>query len=60
MLLLSEKPKVWRQNILQGTVLTGEGVLGGSDGKASAHNAGDPGLISRSGRSPGEGNGNRL
>ena len=23
-----------------------------SDGKASAHNAGDPGLISRSGRSP--------
>ena len=60
MLLLSEKPKVWRQNILQGTVLSGEGFLGGSDDKASAHNAGDPGLISRSGRSPGEGNGNRL
>ena len=30
----------------------------GSDGKASACNAGDPGLIPGSGRSPGEGNGN--
>ena len=33
---------------------------GGSDGKVSACNAGDPGLISGSGRSPGEGNGNPL
>ena len=33
---------------------------GGSDGKASAYNAGDPGLIPGSGRSPGEGNGNPL
>ena len=31
---------------------------GGSDGKESACNAGDSGSISRSGRSPGEGNGN--
>ena len=31
---------------------------GGSDGKASAYNAGDPGLIPGSGRCPGEGNGN--
>ena len=31
-----------------------------SDGKASAYNAGDLGLISGSGRSPGEGNGNPL
>ena len=30
----------------------------GSDGKASACNVGDPGLIPGSGRSPGEGNGN--
>ena len=30
----------------------------GSDGKASAHNAGDLGSIPRSERSPGEGNGN--
>ena len=33
---------------------------GGSDGKESACNAGDPGLILGSGRSPGEGNGNPL
>ena len=32
----------------------------GLDGKASAHNAGDPGSIPRSGRSPREGNGNPL
>jgi len=31
---------------------------GGSDGKVSAYNAGDPSSIPRSGRSPGEGNGN--
>ena len=30
---------------------------GGSDGKASAYNAGDSGLIPGSGRSPAEGNG---
>ena len=33
---------------------------GGSDGKAPACNAGDPGSIPRSGRSSGEGNGNPL
>ena len=33
---------------------------GGSGGKASAHNAGDPGMIPGWGRSPGEGNGNPL
>ena len=33
---------------------------GGSDGKASARNAGDLGSIPGSGRSPGEGNGNPL
>ena len=33
---------------------------GGSDGKASAYNAGDLGLIPGSGRCPGEGNGNPL
>ena len=35
-------------------------VVGGSDGKASAYNAGDLGSIPGSGRSPGEGNGNPL
>jgi len=33
---------------------------GGSDGKASAYNVGDPSLIPVSGRSPGEGNNNPL
>ena len=33
---------------------------GGSDGKESSCNSGDPGLIPGSGRSPGEGNGNLL
>ena len=33
---------------------------GGSDGKASVYNAGDPGSIPGSGRFPGEGNGNPL
>ena len=32
------------------------GFPGGSDGKESANNAGDPGSIPGSGRSPGEGN----
>ena len=36
------------------------GFPGGSDGKASACNVGDPGSIPGSGRSPGEGNGNPL
>ena len=35
-------------------------LTGSSDGKASAYNAGDPGSIPESGRSPGEGNGNPL
>ena len=36
------------------------GFPGGSDGKESNCNAGNPGLISGLGRSPGEGNGNPL
>ena len=36
------------------------GFPGGSDGKVSAGNAGDTGLIPGSGRAPGEGNGNPL
>ena len=36
------------------------GFPGGSYGKASAYNVGDPGSIPGSGRSPGEGNGNPL
>ena len=41
-----------------GLQLRGLGFPSGSDGKASACNAGDLGLIPGSGRSPGEGNGN--
>ena len=36
------------------------GFPGGSDSKQSACNAGDPGSIPESGRSPGEGHGNPL
>ena len=36
------------------------GFPDGSEGKESACNAGDPGLIPGLGRSPGEGNGNPL
>ena len=36
------------------------GFPGGSDGKESAHNAGDLGLIPGLGRSPGGGHGNPL
>ena len=37
------------------TIAGGGGFLGGSDGKESACNAGDPGSIFGSGRSPGVG-----
>ena len=37
-----------------------ENFSGGSDGKASVYNAGDPGSIPGWERSPGEGNGNPL
>ena len=43
-----------------GCLLQFWGFPGGSDGKASARNAGDPGSIPGLGRSPGEGNGNPL
>ena len=42
------------------TVYINNEVPGGSDGKASAHNAGDSGSIPGLGRFPGEGNGNSL
>ena len=47
-------------NLLLIPTVTIEDFPGGSDGKASACNAGDPGSIRASGRSPGEGNGNPL
>ena len=42
------------------TVLSIGASLSGSDGKESACNGGDPGLIPGSGRSPGKGNGHQL
>ena len=39
---------------------SGPDCPGGSDGKASAYHAADPGSIPGLGRSPGEGNGNPL
>ena len=63
-----ENTGVGSLSLLQGIFLTQElnqGLLpcdfpGGSDGKASACNTGDSGLIPELGRSPGEGNGNPL
>ena len=46
--------------ILCDTVNLSRGFLGGSDGKQSAHNAGDPGSIPGLGKFPGEGNGYAL
>ena len=40
--------------------ITSAGFPGGSEVKASASNAGDPGSVPGSGRFPGEGNGNPL
>ena len=40
--------------------MSDQGFPGSSDGKESAYNVGDPGSISGSGRSLGEGNGNTL
>ena len=42
------------------TILLRVDFPGGSDGKASAYNVGDPGLIPGLGRSHGEGNDNPL
>ena len=51
-------PKYGMRIIVKRTILYG--FSGGSDGKESACNAGDLGLILGLGRSPGEGNGNPL
>ena len=53
--LRSGVSKVWSKGQIQP-----KDFPGGSDGKASVYNAGDPGSIPGLGRSPGEGNGNPL
>ena len=50
----------YKQNIKRYDTNTKGTVPGGSDGKVSAYNVGDSGLIPGLGRSPGEGNGNPL
>ena len=50
----------WFIVIFRSTISFYRGFPGGSDGKASACNAGDPGSIPGLGRSPGEGNGDPL
>ena len=51
---------IWQLYCFSSCILWIIGFLGGSDGKESANNAGDPGSIPESGRSPGQGNGNPL
>ena len=65
--LLIERIWVFKMSFKVGAIHTwlicmwfGHHFPGGSDGKASAYNAGDPDSIPGSGRSPGEGNGNPL
>ena len=48
----------WEENMHKSYIT--QGFPGGSEGKAPACNAGDPGWIPGSGSSPGEGNGNPL
>ena len=58
-LRLWQNPRRYDENGIRLLVLN-MGFPGGSEGKASAYNAGDLGLIPGLGRSPGEGNGNPL
>ena len=51
---------IWQPHCSSSCVLWIIGFPGGSDGKESADNAGDPGSIPESGRSLGQGNGNPL
>ena len=65
---LSLSPILWEirkknpylAKIIKGSLLSPWGFPGGSDGKQSACNVRDPGLIPGSGISPREGNGNTL
>ena len=64
MLMVLNKMKRYSASPVMGNVLhllhLQMGFPGGSEGKVSAYNAGDPGSIPWSGRYPGEGNGNPL
>ena len=51
---------IFQARVLEWGAIAILGFPGGSDGKESVCNAGDPGSISGLGRSPGEGNGSPL
>ena len=51
---------IFQARVLEWGAIAILGFPGGSDGKESVYNAGDPGSISGLGRSPGEGNGSPL
>ena len=55
-----QKSLYWCVWFYFGFSFTSKGFPGASEGKESARNAGDPGLIPGSGRYPGEGNANPL
>ena len=52
--------RAYRVPVIMHMLLYSYDFPGGSDGKVSVYNAGDPGSIPGWGRSPGEGNGNPL
>ena len=52
--------KAKAERISDTSIYTEKGFPGGSEGKMSVCNAGDPGSIPGLGQSPGEGNGNLL
>ena len=52
--------KAKAERISDTSIYTEKGFPGGSEGKMSVCNAGDPGSIPGLGKSPGEGNGNLL
>ena len=64
---LGEVARILEKEVCNSSLASGHNLCffltdfpGGSGGKASAYNVGDPGSIPGSGRSPGEGNGNPL
>ena len=58
MRIITKQPQYVKVSFITANLILG--FPGGSEVKASAWNAGDPGLIPRSGTSPGEGNDNPL
>ena len=60
MIFVHFQGKPFNITVIQVYAPMSKGLPGGSDGKVSVCNAGDPGLIPGLGRSPGDGNGSLL